>query len=80
MIKNPNSENLHLHYITDVVTVHFVQKHKFSEAQLFLQQIFEGVIKGILFDYTIYCFHTYDTLLSFYGFTVHCFCLFNTFH
>ena len=42
-------------------TLHFVQKHKFCEAQLFLQQIIKSVIKGVLFDYTSYYFHTYGT-------------------
>ena len=56
MIKNLNSENLHLHYILCF---------KFSEAQLFQQQIIKGVIKGDLFDYTSYYFHTYDSVYSF---------------
>ena len=50
----PNSENLHLHSTVCA---------KFSEAQLFLQQIIKGVIKGVLFDYTSYYFHTYGTHL-----------------
>ena len=41
----------------------FCAKAQFSEIQLFLQQIIKGVIKGVLFDYTSYYFHTYGTRL-----------------
>ena len=64
MIKYPNSEKIYI-YTT------FVQKHKFSEVQLFLQQIIKGAIKGVLFDYTSYYFNTYGTHLYFYGFTAY---------
>ena len=57
MIKNPNSENSHLHYI-------FMQKHNFSEAQLFLQQIIKGVIKGATIFTPMVRVYSFMALLS----------------
>ena len=47
---------------------HCVQKYKYSDTQVFLQQIIKGVITGVLFDTISYCFHTYHKELSLYVF------------